>query len=654
MRARSLRRRLARLALVGLLGLPLFALVAMNLFLNVGVPFLTNGKPDKFHLSYAFAWSWWPGRVDVYGLAIKGQGRNDQWALSLDHVHGDIDLPALRDREFRATGLQGRGGSFRYRFRAQEPVDPAIDATPPIPGYTNPPDPIPDPKRHPKGPFGIHLVGFEVQDLREVWMEDVRFLGTATVGGDLVLMDKMSAKATVEIPDGQVSRGALQPLANTVTGEVEVELSELVRGQPITMESLTALDARVRLSAMAEDLAFLDFYLQGAPWLELDGKAALAMNLTLVDGEFLTGSIMNAATMDLAVGFVAYEIRGDGMARVQVIDTPDGPASKLAVTYGAYTIREGGQEPLVDGAGFELVATSPDTALIRPLTSLHVVIDLPESRLPDIQRFATYLPADTGVELVSGTGTVTGHIEAWSQGSRLTGTVDLKGDEVKARMDGLVMTTDMLLHANLGQGEISTGVYDFAGTSFEVTDFGLVDTNPENKREEKATRAWWAKVNVTEGVVAVGAPTYLDATVMMRSASSEPFVRIASQHKSLPGWVQGMLDVPDVKGSARVRLGDESIQINPFYVSGGQLEVQMRWFRQNTYNTGALYARYGKLSMAVDIDPNETDVHVLDAKDWFSGENQPQGVQGLRQDTGKAKKKAKQSKKDEDEKQAKK
>src|SRR5262245_51008072 len=96
----SRRRRFVRWALFGLLALPLVALQAMNVFLNVGVPYLTNGKPDKFHLSYTFAWSWWPGRVDVYGLAIRGQGRNDQWALTVDHAHGDIDLQALRDREF--------------------------------------------------------------------------------------------------------------------------------------------------------------------------------------------------------------------------------------------------------------------------------------------------------------------------------------------------------------------------------------------------------------------------------------------------------------------------------------------------------------------------------------------------------------------------
>jgi len=625
-------RRGARLALVALLGLPLFALLAMNLFLNLGLPFLTNGKPEKFHLSYTFAWSWWPGRVDVYGLAIRGQGRNDQWALTIDHAHGDIDLAPLRDREFRATGLKGKGGSFRYRFRAQEPVDPALDATPPIPGYTNPPDPIPDPKRHPKGPFAINLVGLEVEDLREVWMEDYRFLGSASMTADLVLGSVMSAKAKVLIPDGQVSRGALQPLANTVTGEVDVALSELVRGEPITMESLNALDAHVDLSAMAEDLSFLDFYLQSAPWLELDGKAALAMDATLVDGEFMTGSMMNAATQDLAVGFVAYEIHGDGTARLAVIDTPDGPASNLDVKYGTYTIQEGSQEPLVQGTGFHLVATSPDTALIRPLTSLHVVIDLPESKLPDVQRFAQYLPQDTGVELVSGTGTVTGHIEAWAEDATLTGTVDLIGDEVKARMEGLGITTDLALHANLGHGKIGTGVYDFAGTTFELTDFSLVDYDPEKKREEEATHAWWAKVTVKDGVVTVGAPTYLDSTILLASADSEPFVRIAAQHKSLPGWVQGMLDVPDVRGSARVRLGEDSFNINPFYVAGGQLEVQLRWFRQSTYNKGALYARYGKLSMAVDIDPESTDVHVFDAKDWYTGEKQPKG------DTGKEKK----------------
>jgi hypothetical protein len=618
---RSPWRRSTWLALVALLALPVLALFAMNLFLNLGVPYLVNGKPDKLRLQYTFAWSWWPGEVDVWGLAIRGQGKNDQWFLTVDHAEGTIDLPALQDREFRAIGLQAKGGSFRYRFRADGPVDPASDTTPPIPGLTNPPDPPPDPRKSPKGPFKITLLGLHVEDLREVWLEDFRFTSSATATGDLQLGDVMSAKAKLDIPDGQLFRGMTQSLANTLEGEIEVALEGLVRGEPITMQSLTALDARAHVSALTDDLSFLDFYLQSAPWLKLDGTTALAVDANLVDGEFLTGSMMNLATKDLSVGFVAYEIRGDGTARLEVFDAPEeGPSSRLAVKFGAFTVREGAEEPLVEGTGFELTAVSPDTALIAPLTALHVVVDLPESTLPDIQRFGRYLPSNAGLRITGGTGTIKSHVEAWAEDGTIVGTVDLTGDEVRGQMDALVITTDMSLHANLGKGAIGTGVYDFSGTEFEVHDLSIVDVNPDLKRDEEATRSWWARIAVENGVVSLEEPTYFDATIRMSSANSEPFVRIAAQHKSLPGWVQGALGVPDVNGSARIQLGDDRIAVSPFYVSGGPLEVQMRYFRESQYQSGALYARYGKMSVAVNFDPADSEVHVLDAKQWFSGE----------------------------------
>jgi hypothetical protein len=199
--------------------------------------------------------------------------------------------------------------------------------------------------------------------------------------------------------------------------------------------------------------------------------------------------------------------------------------------------------------------------------------------------------------------------------------VDLTGDDVAVTFDQLLITTDLALHAQL-VGGAGTGIYDFSGTSLKFTHLGMHDMAPEKAREEvNIPRTWWSTLTVIGGTVEVGAPTYLDARLTLRCANSEPFIRVLAQKKSLPGWVQNALDVPDVEGNTHLKLGTDTLTVNPFNVAGGQLELNARLFRKGTSNTGALYARYGKLTVAVDIDPGDTNVHVFDAKDWYAGEN---------------------------------
>jgi hypothetical protein len=650
-------RRFLRLALILVVASPLILWLAANMFINVGLEPLINGKPEKVRVRTSFAWMWWPGDVDVRGLEIRGQGKNDQWLITVDHATATIDLKALMDRELRASNVKGKGGTFRYRFRATEPVDPATDATPPIIGLTNPPDPVPDGKKGKKGPFKITLVGAEVEDVRELWVEDYHYVGSAHAKGDVTLADEISVGGQLDMQSGQMLRGANDAMIDSLEGQIGGKLGGIVRGEPITREVLAGFDAKVDLKAKAHDLSFVNYYLQSAPWLKLDGAAELDVDVTVENGEYVLGSVINAHTTDMLVDFFAYEIAGDGTLRMEVVSGDDGPETHMGVNYSAFTIHELAEAPppavpvpadgaaapapapvdakgptpvdaataavpLVVGEGFKLTAVSPDTLMGKPLMNMNVLVEIPESSIPDVKRFDRYMPNGIGLGIQGGSGGLSGHFAASTSEGTLSGMVDLTGDDVVVMFDQLLITTDLLLHAQLAGGDIGTGVYDFSGTYVKLTSLGVHDMSPDKARDaEDIPRTWWSTVTVTKGDLTVGAPVYLDSRLTLFCANSEPFIKVVAQQKKLPGWVQNALHVPDVKGSANIKLGTDTLAVNPFNVEGGQLEVKARLFRRGTANTGAMYARYGKLTVAVDIDPGDTNVHVFDAKDWYAGEN---------------------------------
>src|SRR5436190_24107078 len=132
-------RRALRVVLIIVVASPLVLWLAANAFLNVGLEPILNGKPDKLRIQWSLAWMWLPGDVSVWGLEIRGQGKNDQWLITNDHATATVDIQALTDRTFRASNVKGSGATFRYRFRAPEPVDHELVDMLHIVGLTNQP-----------------------------------------------------------------------------------------------------------------------------------------------------------------------------------------------------------------------------------------------------------------------------------------------------------------------------------------------------------------------------------------------------------------------------------------------------------------------------------------------------------------------------------
>ena len=88
-------------------------LVAGNVFLNTALgEKALNRKPDRFQMHWASGRTWWPGRVSLRGVALRGQARRIAWEAQAAQVEGRIALWPLLSRrlqvpELRADDVQG-------------------------------------------------------------------------------------------------------------------------------------------------------------------------------------------------------------------------------------------------------------------------------------------------------------------------------------------------------------------------------------------------------------------------------------------------------------------------------------------------------------------------------------------------------------------
>lgn len=676
-------------ATLALAALPFGLWLAGNVFLNVGLPALLNARPDALRIDYDYAWVDLGAHLTVRGLRIRAQSDSDQWLLTADDAGADVDLLALPDRAFVAEEVRADGVSFRYRRRADAPTDPSVTPgfDPDIPGLVNPP--LVEPQAAGDAPpWRIHLGGVQVRRAREVWVGAARFTGDAQAAGTVELTPTRFVElpyANAWVASGQVTQGR-GSVASGVTGRVVAKVEPFDFAAHPDGDLLPALSLSADVQARADDLGFLNAWLQDAPWIGLGGSAEhLAARGRLVGGRFLDGSALTAETRELVAHFLTYRITGDGSVRLAVEPAGGSSQSHLSVAFSRYDIRrEGGQSPLVEGEGFRVTAHSPVVALRQPFSTLAVALDLPDSTIRDVTEYNAYLPADIGFSLRGGSGRVRGHMEATVPENRARGEMFLDGRGVRATFDDLTLTGDVGVRAHLADGWLDKGTYDMSGSSVQLADLrvataapartpgagasagpaaapdaapapGSPEVTPERKAKKglpkwlqgKAkstdegrspglapkkparglfgklaqragqTAGWWARIEVPECHVQVGADIFLDARLDVRLRDTVPIITIFSRKTEMPDWVRGLMAVNDVSGSARIRLGDTRLELPQFQVRGGNFDVRLRLVRTGTVYRGVLFAAYGKLSLGAELLGEKIKLQVFDAKPWF-------------------------------------
>src|SRR6185436_4137084 len=190
-------------------------------------------------------WTSWPGVVHVRDFRIRNQTVTNQWWASVDRGSFTIRLFDLRDRELMIDGLSGSGVSFRLRRRVDVPRwvrKPRPELQPSIPGFANPPArppealyPRPRGQRGPRpDPWRIRLARVDLDDVREIWVDEFRFAGVARIAGgfDMTIWRRLQVDPTrLQIVSGGISLGSLdrgpqaRPILTRASGHVDGEIA---------------------------------------------------------------------------------------------------------------------------------------------------------------------------------------------------------------------------------------------------------------------------------------------------------------------------------------------------------------------------------------------------------------------------------------------
>ncbi|MDP2316986.1 MAG: hypothetical protein Q8P41_29100 [Pseudomonadota bacterium] len=608
--------RTALARLVALAGCVVVAAVALllglNLFLNTGLKTLLNKQPERLHMTWSYAWTWNARDVYVEGYTLRVQGPLDQWWLTVDRATLTVGLRALLERRFQADDVHGDGVVLHYRSRVDAPAIPGRPPptfvegiTAPIPGLENPPlSPPEEIYPPPVAPWLVALDGVEVENIREMWLGEYRFIGTAQLAGEIIVMPGASldlSDVTAEVLEGEIDVDGI-PLVSDLTLEVEGALEGV---DPVTDAGtglLRRLDATLRLGGHVDDLRYVDIFLRDAPWVGIEGGSGrLDAFLDVQEGVLGPASTARAVVTDLSARVGTYAAVGDGSIRI-TLDR----LARFALVLDSFSVRQGDGAPLIRGRGFRLDATTAALRLDEPPSGFTAVATLPRSEVPNLKSFDRYLP-DIGLRITGGRAIVSGQARIEEDGNHVSGRFTVDVPEARLAYTGIPIAGRAHVLGRVVSGLLDEGRYDIGGSSFAVDHVSFDRKNPN----------WSARLDVRQGRVATEEATYLTTRSDFSCSDSSPFLRIAVGDRKVAPWIDELVRLKNLKGEVRASLGETTLSIDHLHIHAPEAELHLHLEQVGSRTDALLFARLGIFGVATHLAGERYDVQVIDAKRWF-------------------------------------
>jgi hypothetical protein len=545
------------------------------------------------------------GDLETRGLVVHGLGEQVVWRLTVDRGSARIDLAALLRRRAALHGMRLDGAAAR--------IDPA----------QGPPPVVPPGKR-----WAFELDDARIDDLRALSFGTDRLRGTGHLEGALSF-DRARVltirRALLTVPQGRLESGGA-PVARRVAVRAEVRVAPFEPGKVRGGALLRLVSGAFSVQGQVSSLGFLQRYLQKAQWLQIDGQGRLDADVHLGAGRLLAGSRIEVRGGRVSATFLDSVARGEATVTGAIGADAGKPAATLGVDFSSFQIapREDASSPssaYIQGAGLRLGVVSTDLDLATPVSDLRATIDLPDGRVPDLAVYNAYLPPDTGVAIVSGSGRLRLHLALDAATQTGGGELLLTSGETRVLFQDVELAGNLMLSARLTSPDLRARRFQIGGTRLDLdrVTYREVDDAPGAERP-----GWWAHLRLTEGSMVWGRPLSLRGTALVEMKDSGLLLSVFARRKNFLRWFHRLLSIEGVHAQGTITCGDGVIEIAPLRVTGGRFDLRSRLRFSRDSKQGDLFVRWGKLATGIELRDGKRTFKLRHPEQWFeSGREEP-------------------------------
>lgn len=526
-------RLLTRLTLA-LLVLAATYLIAVNTALNLPATraFLSGLQPEAFQVTWQHAWSLYPLRLELTGVAADGQTATEQWQVDVRQAAASVSLLPLLRGEIRVHDLDLMDIDLRLRPRPRPDAsqDDLAQFYPVIrnrdPNATA--EPVPEDGG---GALVLEIDDIEVQGEHSFWVSHVRGSVPGMLRGSLRMETAVGrlalAGGALDLALTSLTVGPKEPVSHAaaVAGEIDIPPFTLSETHGLEFMRLPELDARIDLPV--QNLDFLALLIPPLGDMALSGQGQLRGRLAMSGGEVLSGTDLVVEAHALAMDLGRYDFSGDGAVEFKV-DPEDEAQADLVVRFDRVDAElepdgpgaAGGPQHLFSGRGLmaklHAAETDPTTTStaerIEELVSevrLSFLLTIPSMQTPNLAVYNRLFPRDWDLQLLSGAGTVNGTLEVTPE--QLSLNLDLASDDADLRYQQYHASTDLLLKLRARVDDANGPRLHLDGTTLRLEDAELTVGNHTGAAGPRHNAGrWLAELRITDGALRL--PASAEAT----------------------------------------------------------------------------------------------------------------------------------------------
>ena len=589
-----------RRAVGGLVALQLVYLIVGNFFLSSEWGrSIANRRPDRFTAAWSRGRTWLPGWVLLDDLELGGSARRAEWRIQAGRADLWVWLPSLVNRH--------------VRFLRGDARQVAIDV------QTLPKPETPRPRKTRRG-WRFTLAGLGLDTVTEFAVNEYAIAGEGIVEG----WARFQARGPMAFDlarfdfDAAVFRSGDEVAAEPLAVHAVVDIDPVTMGDTSVEEILAGMSGTISIASERAGIGFLERYLANHDWIRLGGEGVLEVALRMTDGWLAPGSFFALAGPVVEAEFAGLLADGVGQVRGEV---PVGASyAELTVELSSFGVtRVGDSAQMASGAGLTLRARNDSTAIDRPAEGLSVEVILPRTEVPQLAAFSPYLPPSTGLALTGGKAEIEAEMRYDSASNRGDGRLRLAGERVDATFRELELESRIALDLRFDQVQLASGAAELSGSSLEIDEVRVV------RAGASVDEGWWGKLRLPAATVVKPRgleplPARLEGLLEAELRDTGPVVALLEGRMPKLGWIDGLLTVENVEGTTEVRAEGRELGLRNLEMTGGakgRLELLAELEFEERTPEGLFFARWGKLSAALELVEGERDWKLTGSRRWF-------------------------------------
>ncbi|MDX2438388.1 MAG: hypothetical protein QNL88_15250, partial [Acidobacteriota bacterium] len=429
---------------------------AANVFIKSGLlEKVASPRPERTRISWENAWTVVPGVVHVRGFALRSHSKGSEWTLTVDRARPTINLLALPFNTLQIVRVSASGVDFQIG-----PSDPEL----------------PPKKKKTKPGMRIRIVSASVEDVRAVTIGDLVLTGPLKVRGGL----DTQARGPLQVP-----RASVESTASTLKLDDEILATNLAIDSRLSIDRHVPGDHKgegirpflvARLGAKGDvaDLGFLNSLLKGTKTVEFGGgSGSLDADIRLTRGVIEPESILVTEKATYSVDYLGYQVQGSGSIRgfSAANSVPD---EFLFFEFDDFSLAYADDHvPYVAGTGLQLSLRGDGSlSLDGEQGPLDLVVDLPKSEIPDLTVYNRNLKSSGALQIESGSGHITAHVEVLERSGGGQSQVVLEAQGVVISFKDKRVVGDLTATGKIKLVALDGWVFDPSGTKVELKNAG--------------------------------------------------------------------------------------------------------------------------------------------------------------------------------------